>query len=68
MLGITEEATAFGVPSLVLRLTTDRPEGVLAGASRIIGSEKVREMCFFPLRSVRHVVVRISILTILTSS
>jgi hypothetical protein len=47
MLGITEEATAFGVPSLVLRLTTDRPEGVLAGASRIIGSDKVWKICFW---------------------
>jgi len=34
--GIQEEAPAFGKPVLVLRKVTERPEGVRAGASRIV--------------------------------
>jgi len=37
--GIQEEAPAFGIPVLVLRETTERPEGVEAGALRLIGTE-----------------------------
>lgn len=36
--GIQEEAPALGVPVLVLRDTTERPEGVVAGVSRLIGT------------------------------
>ncbi|HPO98989.1 MAG TPA: UDP-N-acetylglucosamine 2-epimerase (non-hydrolyzing) [bacterium] len=35
--GVQEEAPAFGKPVLVLRDTTERPEGVAAGAARLIG-------------------------------
>ncbi len=38
--GVQEEAPAFGVPVLVLRETTERPEGVAAGASRLIGTDR----------------------------
>jgi UDP-N-acetylglucosamine 2-epimerase (non-hydrolysing) len=37
--GIQEEAPAFGVPVLVLRETTERPEGVEAGALKLVGTE-----------------------------
>ncbi len=37
--GVQEEAPSIGVPVLVLRDTTERPEGVTAGCSRLIGTE-----------------------------
>jgi len=37
--GVQEEAPAFGVPVLVLRETTERPEGVDAGAARLVGTD-----------------------------
>ena len=37
--GIQEEAPAFGVPVLVLRETTERPEGVEAGTLKLVGTE-----------------------------
>jgi len=37
--GIQEEAPTLGVPVLVLRETTERPEAVEAGAARIIGTD-----------------------------
>ena len=40
--GVQEEAPAFGVPVLVLRETTERPEGVTAGASKLIGTDRQR--------------------------
>lgn len=36
--GIQEEATALGIPTLVLRETTERPEGVEAGVLKLAGS------------------------------
>lgn len=36
--GVQEEAPAFGIPVLVLRDTTERPEGVTAGASKLVGA------------------------------
>lgn len=39
--GIQEEAPSFGVPVLVLRDTTERPEGVIAGTLKIIGTDEV---------------------------
>jgi len=40
--GIQEEAPAFGVPALVLRQVTERPEGVQAGVARLVGTEAAR--------------------------
>jgi UDP-N-acetylglucosamine 2-epimerase (non-hydrolysing) len=40
--GIQEEATGLGVPGLVLREVTERPEGVETGALRIVGTERGR--------------------------
>lgn len=40
--GIQEEATALGVPTLVLREVTERPEGVEAGVLKLVGSEPER--------------------------
>jgi UDP-N-acetylglucosamine 2-epimerase (non-hydrolysing) len=40
--GIQEEAPSLGVPVLVLRHVTERPEGVEAGAARLIGTEPER--------------------------
>jgi len=37
--GIQEEAPAFGIPVLVLRETTERPEGVDAGTLKLVGTE-----------------------------
>lgn len=39
--GIQEEAPSFGVPVLVLRETTERPEGVEAGTLKLVGTETV---------------------------
>ena len=38
--GLQEEATYLGVPTLVLRTTTERPEGVAAGVLRVVGGER----------------------------
>lgn len=38
--GVQEEAPAFGVPVLVLRHTTERPEGVEAGAAKLVGTDR----------------------------
>lgn len=40
--GIQEEAPGLGVPVLVLRQVTERPEGVAAGTVRLVGTESVR--------------------------
>ncbi len=37
--GVQEEAPTFGVPVLVLRNTTERPEGVHAGVAKLVGTE-----------------------------
>lgn len=37
--GIQEEAPAFGIPTLVLRNVTERPEGVAAGTLKLVGTE-----------------------------
>ena len=39
--GVQEEAPALGTPVLVLRRKTERPEGVVAGVARLIGTEPV---------------------------
>jgi UDP-N-acetylglucosamine 2-epimerase (non-hydrolysing) len=38
--GIQEEAPAFGIPVLVLRETTERPEGVQVGTARLVGTDE----------------------------
>lgn len=38
--GIQEEAPSLGVPVLVLRDTTERPEGIEAGTLKLIGTEE----------------------------
>jgi UDP-N-acetylglucosamine 2-epimerase (non-hydrolysing) len=40
--GIQEEAPALGVPLLVLRDKTERPEGIAAGASLLVGTDAAR--------------------------
>ncbi|HTE19201.1 MAG TPA: UDP-N-acetylglucosamine 2-epimerase (non-hydrolyzing) [Armatimonadota bacterium] len=37
--GIQEEAPALGKPILVMRETTERPEGVTAGTARLVGTD-----------------------------
>lgn len=37
--GLQEEAPAFGIPTLVLRDVTERPEGVEAGTLKLVGTE-----------------------------
>ena len=46
--GIQEEAPTLGKPVLVMRETTERPEGVDAGTARLVGTSQetiVRETC-----------------------
>ena len=38
--GIQEEAPALGKPVLVMRNTTERPEGVKAGTLKLVGTDK----------------------------
>lgn len=38
--GIQEEAPAYGVPVLVMRDTTERPEGVKAGTLKLVGTSE----------------------------
>jgi UDP-N-acetylglucosamine 2-epimerase (non-hydrolysing) len=40
--GIQEEAPSFQVPVLVMRETTERPEGVEAGIARLVGTERAQ--------------------------
>lgn len=40
--GVQEEAPAFGIPVLVLRETTERPEGVVAGTAMLVGTDHPR--------------------------
>lgn len=40
--GIQEEAPSLGVPVLVMRDTTERPEGVEAGLVRLVGTDRRR--------------------------
>ena len=40
--GVQEEAPAFGKPVLVMRETTERPEGIAAGTARLVGTDKAR--------------------------
>ncbi len=40
--GVQEEAPALGKPVLVMRDTTERPEGVTAGTARLIGTDEDR--------------------------
>jgi len=40
--GLQEEAPSFGVPVLVLRDTTERPEGIEAGTLELVGTEEER--------------------------
>ncbi|HSB67077.1 MAG TPA: UDP-N-acetylglucosamine 2-epimerase (non-hydrolyzing) [Anaerolineales bacterium] len=37
--GLQEEAPAFGKPVLVMRLVTERPEGIQAGTVRLVGTD-----------------------------
>ncbi|MGO4370989.1 non-hydrolyzing UDP-N-acetylglucosamine 2-epimerase [Paenibacillus sp. 2TAB19] len=38
--GMQEEAPSFGVPTLVLRDTTERPEGIEAGTLELVGTDE----------------------------
>ena len=40
--GVQEEAPALGKPVLVMRETTERPEGVEAGTARLVGTDADR--------------------------
>jgi UDP-N-acetylglucosamine 2-epimerase (non-hydrolysing) len=37
--GVQEEAPAFGKPVLVMRETTERPEGIESGTVRLVGAQ-----------------------------
>ena len=40
--GVQEEAPALGKPVLVMRETTERPEGVAAGTAKLVGTDVTR--------------------------
>jgi UDP-N-acetylglucosamine 2-epimerase len=40
--GLQEEAPGLGVPVLVLREVTERPEGIEAGTVRLVGTDRER--------------------------
>jgi UDP-N-acetylglucosamine 2-epimerase (non-hydrolysing) len=40
--GVQEEAPALGKPVLVMRETTERPEGVAAGTAKLVGTDAAR--------------------------
>ena len=40
--GVQEEAPALGKPVLVMRETTERPEGIAAGTARLVGTDPER--------------------------
>lgn len=40
--GVQEEAPAFGTPVLVMRETTERPEGIEAGTAKLVGTDPTR--------------------------
>ncbi|AXJ94374.1 MULTISPECIES: non-hydrolyzing UDP-N-acetylglucosamine 2-epimerase [unclassified Sphingomonas] len=40
--GVQEEAPALGKPVLVMRDTTERPEGIAAGTARLVGTDEDR--------------------------
>jgi UDP-N-acetylglucosamine 2-epimerase (non-hydrolysing) len=40
--GVQEEAPALGKPVLVMRETTERPEGIAAGTARLVGTDSAR--------------------------
>jgi len=40
--GLQEEAPSLGLPVLVMRETTERPEGVQAGAVRLVGTDRAK--------------------------
>ncbi|MBN8830663.1 MAG: UDP-N-acetylglucosamine 2-epimerase (non-hydrolyzing) [Sphingomonadales bacterium] len=40
--GVQEEAPSFGKPVLVMRETTERPEGIAAGTARLVGTDRAR--------------------------
>ncbi len=40
--GIQEEAPSFGKPVLIMRETTERPEGVVAGTAKLVGTDPAR--------------------------
>jgi UDP-N-acetylglucosamine 2-epimerase (non-hydrolysing) len=42
--GIQEEAPGFGIPVLVMRDRTERPEGVAAGTAKLVGTDQQRIM------------------------
>jgi UDP-N-acetylglucosamine 2-epimerase (non-hydrolysing) len=46
--GVQEEAPSFGIPVLVMRDRTERPEGIAAGVARLVGTARetiFREAC-----------------------
>ena len=40
--GVQEEAPSLGKPVLVMRETTERPEGITAGTARLVGTDRAR--------------------------
>ncbi len=58
--GIQEEAPTFGVPVLVTRESTERPEGIAAGTSTLVGMnhDKIVQNVLLKLRNSKNDVVK----------
>ena len=62
--GIQEEAPTFGVPVLVTRDTTERPEGIRAGNARLVGTDEaailswIRKLAVDPVAHARMALAR----------
>ena len=55
--GVQEEAPSLGVPVLVLRNTTERPEGVAAGTLKLVGTQTemiIKEMTNLIVNEAAH--------------
>ena len=46
--GIQEEAPGLGIPTLVLREVTERPEGIKAGTLKLVGTDPDRIVSRMP--------------------
>ena len=52
--GIQEEAPSLGIPVLVMRNKTERPEGIISGLIKLVGTEK-KEIINAALKELKHV-------------
>ena len=54
--GVQQEAPTFGIPVLIIRDTTERPEGVQAGVAQLVKNEEILDyfINFYENNFARH--------------